>query len=63
VGHTRERCAQPSWGGWTVQRDLRAEGREISSVRTQEKIRGNMSANSTAQAIEQATADMRRNMT
>jgi hypothetical protein len=51
------------WGGWTAQRDLRAEGREQAKVRTQEKIRGNMSANTTAQGIEQATADMRRYMT
>ncbi|MDX1944944.1 MAG: hypothetical protein SFU86_06020 [Pirellulaceae bacterium] len=51
------------WGGWTATENLRARGQELSKIRTQEKIRGNASANSTAQGIEQATADMRRYLT
>jgi hypothetical protein len=51
------------WGGWSATEDLSARGQELAKVRTQEKIRGTMSANNTAQGIEQATGDMRRYLT
>jgi len=51
------------WGGWTATEDLSAKGQIQSQIRTQEKIRGNMSANNTAQGIEAAIGDMRRYMT
>jgi hypothetical protein len=51
------------WGGWSATEDLSARGQELAKVRTQERIRGTTSANTTAQGIEQATGDMRRYLT
>jgi hypothetical protein len=50
------------WNGWTATEDTRARAIEQSHVRTQEKIKGNMAANTTAQGIDQALGDMRRHM-
>lgn len=51
------------WGGWTATEDFARRGQEFSKIRTQERIKGNMSANSIVQHIEAATADMRRHLT
>jgi len=56
------------WGvhgvyGYRATEDLAAKGQAESKVRTQERIRGNMSANMIVQGVEAATADVRRRMT
>ncbi len=56
------------WGvhgayGYRATEDLSAKGQAESRIRTQERIRGNMSANMTVQGVEAATADIRRRMT
>jgi len=56
------------WGvqgvyGYRATEDLAAKGQAESKVRTQERIRGNMSANMIVQGVEAATADIRRRMT
>jgi hypothetical protein len=56
------------WGvhgvyGYRTTEDLSAKGQAEARVRTQERIRGNMSANMTVQGVEAATADIRRRMT
>mgnify|MGYP007059414490 CR=1 FL=1 len=52
-----------SWNDYTVTADNRRTGQIQSKIRTQERIRGNMSANSTAQGIQASIGDMRRHMT
>jgi hypothetical protein len=56
------------WGvggvyAWNTQEDLAARGQAEAQVRTQERIRGNMSASMIVQGVEAATADIRRKMT
>ena len=53
------------WGvhgvyGYRTTEDLSAKGQAEARVRTQERIRGNMSANMTVQGVEAATADAER---
>lgn len=56
------------WGvhgvyGYRATENLSAKGQAESRIRTQERIRGNMSANMIVQGVEAATADIRRRMT
>ncbi len=51
------------WSGWSATHNRNRTGQLQSHVRTQERIRGNMSANLVMQGIDEATADIRRIMT
>jgi hypothetical protein len=56
------------WGvagtyGYRTVEDPSARGQAESQVRTQERIKGNLSASRTMQGVEEATAAVRRSMT
>lgn len=51
------------WYNYTATRDNQRKGQIQAGVRTQETIRGSMSANLILQHIDDATADIRRHMT
>jgi hypothetical protein len=52
-----------SWHGWTTAPNRTRTGQLRSQVRTQERLRGTMSASMLMQQLEIATAEMRRHMT
>ena len=51
------------WGGVAIRQGERGRLQEQSRIRTQERARGNMSANLMLQQVNQATADVRAKMT
>jgi hypothetical protein len=52
-----------SWNGWTATPNSTRTNQLKTQARTQERIRGNLSANLVLQHIDEATADIRRHMT
>ena len=62
VGVTRWGGAY-GWYGWGTTPNVRREQQMRTQVRTQERLKGNLSANEIMRQIENATADIRRAMT
>lgn len=52
-----------AYGGWRAYEDVRAEQRERTKIKTEERVGGNMTANDIMREVQSATGEVRRSMT